>query len=393
MEKQPFSKRIPFILSQLVLILVIAVLAGYTGYRIAVRPFKLLAEHYDKFRTVGSLLKNRDISPGLSDLQRTEFYKIYSQEEKIIPRVDQIIWMVPNMLTPFVVVGPTPGTHDNAQINRMQFRSGEELVIPKPSGEYRIFITGGSTAFGSGAPDQEHTIGALLEKNLNESRDTETRVVFKVYTLANPTWASTHERIIIENRLSELEPDLVISLSGVNDVHWGGGGRDIFWFRTYIDDYFSLVIDHARELAGKTKDPDIIPISSRPVHPVIVAQRMLKNVRLSTYALSLKNIPYVFFLQPTLAVCKKALTPREKGFFQNEAYFTLCFDNIRRELAQIREANFYFADLSACLDGIGKPENPEDIFLDSFHFGDKGNQIVATEMGRYIRRILEGKEI
>ena len=47
---------------------------------------------------------------------------------------------------------PTPGQHGNAHINSMQFRAGKELEMPKPANTYRIFITGGSTAYGSGAP-------------------------------------------------------------------------------------------------------------------------------------------------------------------------------------------------------------------------------------------------
>ena len=159
----------------------------------------------------------------------------YHEPEAVLETIEGFTWAVPNVPTPFVGSGPRPGTSGNSTINLRQFRSNRELPTRKEAGVARIFITGGSVAFGSGAPSQDRTIGEYLERELNRGLN-EPR--FRVYTLANPAWASTHERILIENRLSEWQPDLVISLSGLNDVHWGQMGRDVMWFRTYHEHLF-----------------------------------------------------------------------------------------------------------------------------------------------------------
>jgi len=104
--------------------------------------------------------------------------------------------------------------------------------MPKPPTTYGIFFTGGSVAYGSGAPSQDKTIGQYLENLLNLEITPVSHLRYEVFTLASPAWTSTHERIVIENRLSELDPDMVISFSGSNDVHCAGAGRDVFWFRT-----------------------------------------------------------------------------------------------------------------------------------------------------------------
>lgn len=151
-----------------------------------------------------------------------------------IPRreMDSFSSAVTSVLTPFVGSGPEPGRHDNAFINSMQFRSSKEVSMPKPPTTYGIFFTGGSVAYGSGAPSQDKTIGQYLENLLNLEITPVSHLRYEVFTLASPAWTSTHERIVIENRLSELDPDMVISFSGSNDVHCAGAGRDVFWFRT-----------------------------------------------------------------------------------------------------------------------------------------------------------------
>ena len=89
----------------------------------------------------------------------------------------------------------------------------------------RVLITGINGMDGS------HLADFLLNKN------------YEVFTMATPAWASTHERIMIENRLSDLEPDLVVSLSGNNDVHWGAKNRNVLWFRAYHDEFYFDLLD------------------------------------------------------------------------------------------------------------------------------------------------------
>ncbi len=81
------------------------------------------------------------------------------------------------------------------------------------------------------APDQESTIAGYLSELLNNDPIKKPDLIYQVVTFANPAWSSTHERIAIENRVVEMAPDLVVSLSGINDVHWAYRGKDIMWFQ------------------------------------------------------------------------------------------------------------------------------------------------------------------
>ncbi|MBL8414629.1 MAG: SGNH/GDSL hydrolase family protein [Propionivibrio sp.] len=319
--------------------------------------------------TLGRLLKD-------SPEKRSALASTYHDPGKALQMFDDISWAVPNIPTPFVGTAPTPGQHGNAHINSMQFRSAKELEMPKPEGTYRIFITGGSTAYGSGAPGDDQTIAGYLNAILTRQLTPVTKQKYEVFTMANRAWASTHERIAIENRLSELEPDMVISFSGVNDVHWGVRGRNVLWFRSYADEYYWSLIKRVFIITRQPPMPENTRIEN-PIAPALVAERLLKNVRISQFVLSEKKIDYVFALQPALAVTNKKLSSREKSSLKSEDYFRTCYGLFVKDLQNLHGENFQFVDLSGVFDGL---DDQEEIFMDSYHFGDKGNEKIAESL-------------
>lgn len=321
--------------------------------------------------------------------EKAGYASAYEDPSLAAREMDHFSYAVPNVLTPFVGSGPEPGQHDNAFINSMQFRSSKELAMPKPEGVYRIFVTGGSTAYGSGAPSQDKIIGQYLENFLNSETTSRPRSRCEVFTLASPAWTSTHERIIIENRLSELAPDLVISFSGSNDVHWAGAGRDISWFRTYSDQHFWDLGNAARKIAGFRPMTDVVA-DPTPVEPATVAARLEKNVRLGAAALALKGARYAFVLQPAIAITTKPLSAREEKLrarllapaLEN---FSKSYQAIRSRLSSIQADQFLYLDQSDAFAGLTATD---EIFLDSYHFGDRGNAIVAKKIAEGIRSSL-----
>ena len=365
-------------------IVILLALVGIAGYFLAVLPFtKLIASHRDA-ETLGKLVSDKKTRP---------MSLVYHDPESAIEGLDSFSWSVRNVLTPFVGCGPMPGKNHNAYITSMQFRANRELTIPKPKDEYRIFLTGGSTAYSAGAPSDDRTIGGYLNHMLNSNGPQWSKASYEVFTLGNPSWASTHERILIENRISELEPDMVISLSGNNDAHWGMLGRDILWFRSYSDQLFWDLINTAYKKAGYRPMQDIIEIDSSPIDPAVVAKRLEKNIRLSWFSLSLGGAKYLFMLQPTLPVARKVLTDREHKIYvekwagtERDFYFLQVYDHMRQGLASLNLRNFYFIDQS----GIFDIYNDEvEIFLDSYHFGDRGYEIIAKNIFSAIRPIIE----
>lgn len=325
--------------------------------------------------------------------EKAELSGVYLEDDLASAALDEISWAIPNVPTPFVGSGPMPGEYGNSTINTMQFRSRTELAMPKPAGAFRIMLTGGSTAFGSGAPTQDKTIGAYLEKLLTETPPTGSTIHFEVVTAANPAWASTHERILIENRLSELQPDLVISFSGNNDVHWGQAGNNVLWFRTYADEHYFRLISKAYDYAGHGDLPDVTNTGAMPVPPEIVSSRLLKNVRLSWFALNQKGIRHLFILQPSLAVTSKKLTPREQTVLDSRiednanhvAYFRACYTQIDSALQGFRGDGYKFVNMARIFDEL---QANNELFIDSYHFGDKGNEIIARHIYAEIRDLV-----
>ena len=345
---------------------------------------------------IGSYLEIRSLRGSASEAWRRELMggfippaewpdmaRAYHEPEAALEAMEGFTWAVPNVPTPFVGTGPRPGTRGNATINRRQFRSTRELPVRKQAGVARIFITGGSVAFGSGAPSQDRTIGGYLEAELNRGV---IKPRYRVFTLANPAWASTHERILIENRLSEWQPDLVISFSGLNDVHWGQMGRDVMWFRTYHDHLFWSLNDSALRLLGRGGLVDVQETGDRPVEPPLVAARLAKNVQLATVALSMRDSPYLFVLQPSLYTTGKELSPRESARLnrQSQAYFQRASQEIRDRVGRLREEGLSFLDLTPVFDQV-----KQDVFLDNVHPGDRGNELIARRLAETVRRILE----
>lgn len=362
------------------LLAVLLTLLGYwVGRYSIINQFKVQFADYESTETLGKVLENPIIAQGLTQRQRTEYYTAYSEGFAITERVGDISWGVKNILTPFVGNAPWPGQHDNASIDRDQFRASHELLMPKPDKTYRVFITGGSTAYGSGAPTQESIIGVILERLLNEKLAATTRLNYEVFTYANPAWASTHERIAIENRLSELAPDKVISFSGNNDVFWAAAGKNILWFRTFADDFFWQLVNTTYQLADQPTMPDVVSASTEAVVVDVLTQRLLKNVRLAHHALQMSEsqAEYVFALQPTLAVTKKPLTPRENDFINpQQAYFQQAYAAIDSAMTDLTLNNFRYLNVAVVFDQL----RSEELFIDSFHFADKGNRLIAQAL-------------
>ena len=371
-------------------LLPVLVIVGAGGLGFLLGRFSLISPIADEIGTVAEAFTLGNL---LDADEKAALSGVYLEGLSPPSSLDGISWAVPNVPTPFVGNGPMPGTHANATINSMQFRRRTELAMPKPVGTFRIMLTGGSTAFGSGAPEQDRTIGGYLEQLLAASPPGGSTRHYEVVTAANPAWASTHERILIENRLSELQPDLVISFSGNNDVHWGQAGNDVLWFRTYTDEHYFKLISKAYDLAGLGELPDVTQTSTAPLPPELVAGRLLKNVALSWFALNQKGTRHLFILQPSLAVTNKKLTSREQSVLNSRieehadhiAYFHACYQRIDSALQGFDGDGYRFINMARVFDDL---EADNELFIDSYHFGDKGNEIIAQHIYAVIRDLM-----
>ena len=354
-------------------------LGAVLGHQRATAGFRRLLDAADSADTLGKLFPSPE--------QRIAVSEVYLAPAEELARMDEIAWTVPSAPTPFVGYAPAPGRHHNAFVNDLQMRGAALPRVPKPPGAYRIFVTGASVAFGIGAPADDRTIGAYLESILNEPPAANGRH-FEVFTFAATGWTTAHERIAIENRLSELEPDLVISYSGVNDMYMNAIGRDTRWLRSYGDQMFWDLLAEVQRVARREPLVDVAA-NGPPASPIEVARRIEKNVRLAAAALAPVGSDYLFALQPNIAYATKRPTARESGLlaaYRFRDYNRRCHDAIDARLGRMQLDRFRYVDLSGVFADVPPTAG---IFIDTGHLGDRGNRIVAERLAAEVRTLSE----
>jgi len=132
--------------------------------------------------------------------------------------------------------------------NALGFR-GQEVVVPKPPGVYRIVLLGGSTTYTYSVEDYRHSYPYLLQEILREKGHASVEVV----NAGVPKYTTWESLINLAFRCLELEPDMVILYHGVNEVHTrlvfpfeayqsdNSGSREVFSFQESILDHSTLL--------------------------------------------------------------------------------------------------------------------------------------------------------
>jgi hypothetical protein len=108
----------------------------------------------------------------------------------------------------------TGGSDADRQIrfNSDGFRIDGEVLLPKPAGEIRIFVLGGSTVV-FGTP-LANSIPGAIETALRAGGLPQARV----YNFGVASFLSGQELALLVHHLADLEPDLVIAYDGGNDL-------------------------------------------------------------------------------------------------------------------------------------------------------------------------------
>ena len=371
----------------LTLVIGLPILGGAVGYRIAhhlsrTRPWRVndrVADRIRKWRQCETLAGTFN----LLHLPMQGVERCYYDPPTDFHR---ITWIGRDMPVPFVGFAPRPGPMASGYINSMHFRYNRELDRPKPVGVFRIFIVGASTAFGAGASSNDTTIGGFLERYLNQAAPGGVR--FEVITAATSAWTTTHERILIENRLVELEPDLIISFSGHNDAHWGSSDFNIMWFRAYQDDYFFLLANSLLACNFGDEFPADPPGTGEPISIAQSVDRLIRNVTLAHHALQRHGTEYCFALQPIMALTNKPLTERERRMseYVDQRGLIGRYRHYDKALSKLQRPRFHYWNLTGVFDS--RPAT-EDVFIDGCHFGDRGYDLIARELKTRLLPLIE----
>lgn len=142
----------------------------------------------------------------------------YARFEKLKPQVNQYIRTEypPNYSVTTRTEAGLPGMKPENRFttNNLGFR-GQELQMPKPEGEVRVFLVGGSTAE-CFYLDDDDDLCATAERELNlgapERRD------IRLYNVGLSGTASDDHVAMVTQRLVHLEPDAILVFCGLNDL-------------------------------------------------------------------------------------------------------------------------------------------------------------------------------
>jgi len=218
-------------------------------------------------------------------------------------------------------------------INSHGFR-GDEFQKEKPNDTFRIFAVGGSTTNGSGSDDDE-TWPANLQKIANEKT---TGKKIEVINAGMSGATSEQEYNMIKNKISLLDPDLVIIYDGWND-----------WEKLSVEN----TIQNWESVCklGKNKGFDTI-IAVQPL--AITGNRVPTDQELTT---SLSVLPYLQKSQQYVDAFEK-------------------LDNVCTKTADLRRVFDYVQ---------------EPIFYDAGHTMGFGNKIIAKNIFSVISPIYFGE--
>jgi lysophospholipase L1-like esterase len=309
----------------------------------------------------------------------------------LVKRLSSVIWQPPYRPAPFVGHMARPFYSDDLRINMFGFRDERQSYLAKPEKTVRVFITGGSTAWGSGASSQKRTISYVLEQILNERVSPATGYRYEVISTAFPAWSTTQEKLLIQQRLVDMHPDVILMFSGNNDVHWALQGRDVRWFYSYMDQNYLTLINEMYKSSGHPEWVSGFPAGGRPVPCSELAPITARNVADAAFASDRVKARLIFALQPNVVSTGKRLSKREQQLpeLQNKVYWDSCYQDLRDELGRIGARNYRLIDLSKFFGDLG---DDAEVFVDSYHYADQGYRLVAQALADQIdwRSIVPG---
>jgi hypothetical protein len=330
-------------------------------------------------------------------------------------------------------LNPAYGRVDR-QHDAQGFRRDMDVSLDKPPNTIRIFMTGGSTAYGATTDMPEYTgnhwrllyndqtIEYYLEKKLNLAFPSKH---WEVINAAAPAYQLSQELAEIQSVLLRYRPDCIILLDGNNDIDalWKNAnehydpyahveGSEAFNLLANPGSFKSLLFFSADWTRGNSAAFRLVQDRLRAVelqrqsggqqtphahNPVrfgdltaiqqtrfATAQSQLgfyaHTVRQIHRVLDLDGVKAVFLLQPEVELTHKPLTDSERRILDFELTvpgrtysFQQFFPVIAAQMTDLSRADgFTFLDLSDAFD-----QASEQTFSDDVHLTPEGNRIIA----------------
>lgn len=385
------SKSLSYTLTILGTVFLLALVGGgyYFGYKFSFKDVGKVTQNLNIPVTLHFAMYRHDADkiddPAIAKMYESLYELDNPDRVTLEETLKNVVWEPALSPEPFVGHKLKQDQQGLMEINAHGFRDGRDLD-EKGDKVVRVFITGGSVAFGSGAKSDDDTISAYLEKMLNDQVSPDTGFSYEVINTGIPAWATTQERILIENKLVDLQPDLILMFSGNNDVHWALIETEdpaVFW--SYYDRNFMLLVNNTSEKLGY--GPMVKDFSLKTERPSCgrVAKVAHKNVTLAAHASDMAGTKLIFALQPNIFTSGKALTAAEQHLVQRyrdgakkeKPIWLDCYEILRRDLGGITAQNYDFLDLSRSFSEI---KNDHEVFVDAYHFANLGNRTIAKAL-------------
>lgn len=330
--------------------------------------------------------------------------------------------------------------HFNAQ----GFRRDQDVSLQKPPDTVRIFLVGGSAAFGAEGLYREidasysrlynsQLIDSYLEKELNSAFPLKH---WEVINAGVSEYRLHQDLALIESVLLRYRPDYVILLDGNNDIAGlsnAPSNYDAYASTAYLDEFnllanphsvqslrfftytwlransafFRFLSDHmqfrtmrSRRMAAASKEREFgSPVQAYDLTPEEQAQFARSHDQISYYVhtvqqihriLDLDGVRSVFLLQPELILTHKPLTDSERRLtdYQRKLSGPLSiysYEQFNPEIAAMmssaaRKEGFLFLDLTDVFD-----HTREQTFSDSCHLTAEGNRIIAHRIFQFLQ--------
>jgi hypothetical protein len=286
-----------------------------------------------------------------------------------------------------------------------------------------IIVTGGSTIFGVGSSDNSTTVPSILERLINQRLNLRAEVVNMALRGGN----SFQEMLLVNRYFAENKADLVLAISGVNDVNYGQSFamvEDRFLERHIWNNAVSLVhraerggliiINLVHKLRSLSYTFDLLyrqlKDDSRVTRGGILAfgspfelnirrdvsidvQQQVKITathHAASYQISSMNAAdFIMLLQPSLFTknnwTKEEVRRIKKRKWSDESIKTYQLNQDRfYENFRKAEKPFKFIDLSGIF-----AESNETLYIDQCHYNDLAAEMFAENIYRSIQPSLQ----
>lgn len=279
---------------------------------------------------------------------------------------------------------PEPNQHKKTvNINSDGFR-GPEITRLETENEYRIFMVGGSTTASLRATSDEATIPGYLQSffELNERK-------IRVINAGVPGIASTQELQLVEKKIVEFNPDLVIVYDGTNDINLPYG------YQPGKESLRNTFSDGLNRYLPFWETPSIIyhmTLSGKEIKLEFDDTNIDKKVKLWRNNIenicnlgNEKDFQTLIILQPILGSGNKVLTEYEMNQFERFDHLKVvpAYEKFADELNYLENDCSRVVDFRNAFDGIEKT-----VFFDNAHVGIESNKIIAEKIYQILLQMI-----